>query len=493
MTITRRCRLLAPLTAIGLLVAACSGDDTAADTPPAPSPTATSATDETTPGVEVVDPPEVEWESCGEAECATVAVPLDHERPDGPEVEIFVRRLPAMGERIGALFFNFGGPGAGASELIGAFPIPAEVRDRFDIVGMDPRGVGRSTPLDCGLDPTTLYSVDHTVEDAIDAQTLIDVSERYADDCARESGQLLAHLGTRDVARDMDLIRSGMGDEQLSYVGYSYGTAIGQVYAELFPERVRAMVLDGLVDPEPSGIELATEQAQGFETALANWADGCSARSTCRFADPIQAVEQVLARAEEGINSSDGVRALGPGEAAIGLAYPLYQQGLWSALDRAIADAIDRDGRALVALADAYTRLVDFSVYYAVSCLDTSWPRDTEEFLEAAEEAGRVAPHFGEAVVNDYLRCAVWPEEPQPIGPVVATDAPAVLVVSTTGDPATPYENGVVVADRLASGVLLSYEGEGHTVVFQRQSSCVDDIVSDYLLELTVPPDGTTC
>lgn len=457
----------------------------------------TATTDTTTPTTDttvaepVVEP--ITWESCGNAECADVPVPLDHDDPGGPTIALFVRRLPATGDRIGALFFNFGGPGGAAAAVIDRFPIPAAVRARFDIVGMDPRGVGRSSRLACGIDPITLYGVDPTIEDGVDVEALLDVSNRYADDCEASKGPVLPHLGTRDVARDMDRIRAGMGDEQLSYVGYSYGTSIGQAYADLFPTRVRSMILDGVVDPAPPGIDVAIEQAQGFETALANWAAGCPSRRSCGFGDDaIGAVDRMLALAEGGVASSNGARALGPGEASVGLAYPLYDQSLWGSLDRAVAGAIDGDGAGMVALADGYLGIVDFSIYFAVSCLDSSWPRSTDEFLARAKAADAVSPRFGEAIVNDYIRCAVWPAEPDPLGSITAPDAPPILVVSTTGDPATPYENGVRVADRLASGVLLTNQGEGHTIVFQG-SACIDAAAVAYLVDGTLPDAGARC
>lgn len=494
-------RLLALLAAVALCVAACS-NDSGSGAERAADPETTSSTPTTsTPGelpahtttVAERPPPVVEWSGCGgSAECATVDVPLDHAQPDGETISLFVRRLPATGERIGGLFFNFGGPGAGAADLITQFGVPDSIRERFDIIGMDPRGVGQSTPLACGLDAATLYRADPTIEDETDAAALVDISLRYVNDCEAARGAMLPHLGTKNVARDMDLIRAGMGDEQLSYVGYSYGTSIGQVYADLFPQRVRAMVIDGLVDPEPAGIDTAVEQALGFETALANWAEGCGRRSGCGFDDPIAAVDRMLALAEETVASSGGRRALGPGEAAIGLAYPLYNQSLWSALDRGVEAALAGDGAGMVALADSYTQLADFSIYFAVSCLDSSWPRSTDEFLSRAEDAGAVAPRFGEAIVNDYIRCAVWPVDPDPLGGVTAGGAPPILVVSTTGDPATPHENGVTVADRLSSGVLLTFEGEGHTITFQG-NSCVDGIAIRYLIDLEVPEDGTRC
>ncbi len=482
------------LVVVALVVGACSGDSEPERATTSATTTSTTASTGPPSSTEPEPtPPVVDWSGCGgAAECASVAVPLDHAEPDGETITVFVKRLPATGDRIGGLFFNFGGPGAGAADLITQFAIPDSIRERFDIVGMDPRGVGQSTPLDCGLDPATLYSADPTIEDETDAAALIDISLRYANDCEAARGPLLPHLGTNNVARDMDLIRAGMGDETLSYVGYSYGTSIGQAYAELFPGRVRAMIIDGLVDPEPSGIESAIDQAEGFETALANWAAACDDRSGCRFEDPIGAVDDVLALAEDGVESANGERVLGPGEAAIALAYPLYNQTLWPSLDAALALAIAGDGSGMVALADAYAGLADFSIYFAVSCLDSSWPRSTDDFLARAAAAAADAPRFGEAIVNDYIRCAVWPVEPDPIGGVSAEGAPPILVVSTTGDPATPYENGVTVAERLASGVLLTYEGEGHTITFQG-SSCVDAIAVDYLVDLDAPDDGARC
>lgn len=486
--------LVAGLVAGALVTAACVGADAERTERSSSSSTAPTTEPATPPpsSEPVAPPPLVEWSGCGDAECSTVEVPLDHSSPDGDTISLFVKRLPATGDRIGGLFFNFGGPGGGAADLITQFAIPNSIRERFDIIGMDPRGVGQSTPLDCGLDPATLYAADPTIEDETDVAALIDISTRYANDCEAARGAMLPHVGTNNVARDMDLIRAGMGDDQLSYVGYSYGTSIGQAYAELFPGRVRAMIIDGLVDPEPSGIDAAIDQAQGFETALASWASSCAGRSSCSFDDPLAAVDQMLDRAEGGVPSQGGARMLGPGEAAIALAYPLYNQALWPSLDAALSRAVAGDGSGMVALADGYTQLADFSIYFAVSCLDSTWPRETDEFLSRAKAADALAPRFGEAIVNDYIRCAVWPVDPDPVGGVSANGAPPILVVSTTGDPATPYENGVVVADRLVSGALLTYEGEGHTITFQG-NSCVDGIAASYLIDLVVPDDGARC
>jgi pimeloyl-ACP methyl ester carboxylesterase len=413
-------------------------------------------------------------------------------------IELSASRAPATGDRIGALFINPGGPGAGARQFAAtlAFVLPSEVNERFDIVGVDPRGVGGSTPIDCGVDATELYSVDATIEDDADRAALLEVSAEYVDDCSSRYGDLLPFVGTRDVAKDMDAVRAAMGDDQLSFLGFSYGTAIGQVYAELFPERLRSMVLDGVLELGPSGLESAAAQAVGFETALARYVEYCDAAEGCETAgNALGAVEQVLALAEQpgGIPARAGGRPAGPGEASLGISLALYSQSLWNDLDGALADALGGDGSALVELADQYIDLGDFEIYFAVNCMDFAWPTgDPQAFLDAAKAAAATSPHFGEAIVNDYIRCVDWPVVPDPLEPVTAPGTPPILVVSTTGDPATPYEAGVRVAERLASGVLVTNEGDGHTALADGKA-CLDDLLVAYLVDGEAPADGTTC
>lgn len=470
-----------------LAVAACGGDGDpdGADRAEPGSPTTARAA----PSGDGEVPP-LGWEPCGSAECASVAVPVDHADPDGASLDLAVLRLPARADRLGALFVNFGGPGSSTTSTAVSFPFPDEVRDRFDIVAVDPRGVGGSAPLECGLPPAELYAVDHSIEDDDDADALIAVSEDYAADCQASQGEILPHVGTRAVARDLDVVRAAMGLDRLDFLGYSYGTVIGQAYAELFPDRVRTMVLDGVVDPEPDGIDVATQQAVGFETALARWADGCDGRSSCGFDDPVGAVEDALAAAEDGVPAGD--RTLGPGEATIGTAMALYATGLWPLLDAAVTGVLEGDGRPLLDLADQYVTLVDFSAYFAVSCLDTTWPETPEEHLSEARAAAREAPRFGETIVNDYLRCTVWPVPPDPLGPIVAAGSGPILVVSTTGDPATPHDSATRVDERLERSVLLTHEGDGHTIVFQG-NACVDAAALTYLLDEMLPAEGTRC
>jgi pimeloyl-ACP methyl ester carboxylesterase len=436
----------------------------------------------------------IEWSSCGaSAECAELEVPVDYTAPDGDTLTLSIARVPARGDRIGPLFVNPGGPGANASDFaVGiASGLPDEVTEHFDIVGVDPRGLGASA-IDCGVEVAQLYSADPSIDSTRDEAELIELSREYVDGCEATAGDLLPHLGTENVARDIDAVRAAMGDEQLSYLGYSYGTAIGQTIADIAPDRVRAMVLDGVLELGVDGIELAREQALGFERTLDAVIADCNRDDSCPIGpDAGDAVARLMSLVEQQPIAAAS-RPLGPGELALGMVRPLYSQQRWPDLAEAIDEALDGDGGAMVSLANEYLSLADFDVFFAVSCLDSSWPDTSEQLLAAGADAARDAPHFGQPIVNDYVRCALWPVESDPLPEVTAPDAPPIVVVSTTGDPATPYEAGVRTAERLATGVLLTHRGEGHGVV-GTGVSCVDDAVATYLVDLEPPDDGTVC
>jgi pimeloyl-ACP methyl ester carboxylesterase len=462
---------------LGTGVYACAGDDGTSDN-----------------GNGAAEAGSIDWSECGpDLECAEIDVPLDYDDPDGDTITLSVGRSPATGDRIGALFVNPGGPGATASDFAGAMAsiLPSAITERFDIVGVDPRGTG-SSAIDCGGDFFEIYGLDYSIDSPEDTTELLDVSQDYVDGCGSAVGDELPHLGTRDVAHDIDTVRELMGDDQISYLGFSYGTAIGQVYAEEFPGNVRAMVLDGVLELGPTGTELAEEQALGFEKALDSFVDDCNADSTCPLApDAEGAIEELTEMVEED-PIPGGSRDLGPGELNVGVGMALYSQSLWGDLANGVEAALDGDGSGIVSLADQYIGIGSFDVYFAVNCLDFEWPGSPEELLADGAATKDDAPHFGEYIVNDYVRCAMWPVESEPLTQVTAPGTPPILVVSTTNDPATPYEAGVHVAENLESGVLLTYEGDGHTVV-GNGVTCVDDIVVTYLLDVEPPEDETTC
>lgn len=434
------------------------------------------------------------WSSCdGGAECAELDVPLDYADPEGDMLTLSIARVPASGERIGPLFINPGGPGAEAGGFASrlADVLPDEITEHFDIVGVDPRGLGASD-IDCGGDFAQLYSADYSIDSPEDEAALLDLSREYVEGCEAAAGDLLPHLGTGNVARDIDAVRAAMGDEQLSYLGYSYGTAIGQVLADVAPDRVRAMVIDGVLELGLDGVELARRQALGFEQAFDAFVEDCNRDNSCPIGpDAEDAVARLMSLVEQQPIAAAS-RPLGPGELALGMVMPLYSEQLWPDLAEAVDQALDGDGDPMVSLTDQYLNLADFDLFFAVSCLDADWPDTPEDLLAAGADVAGEAPHFGQPIVNDYVRCALWPAESQPLVEVTAPDAPPIVVVSTTGDPATPYEAGVETAERLASGVLLTHQGEGHGVV-GNGVSCIDDAVATYLVDLEPPADGTVC
>jgi pimeloyl-ACP methyl ester carboxylesterase len=449
---------------------------------------------------------ELDWQACGSFECARLTVPLDYAAPSGRQIEIAVLRAKARepSQRIGSLVVNPGGPGASGIDFTRAWSTLAssDIRDRFDIVGFDPRGVSASTSLDCHDNLQQIAALDPTPDSA---QEWLEVGQGYqafADLCARRGADLLPHLGSENVARDMDRLREALGEEKLTYLGYSYGTVLGALYAELFPERVRALVLDGAVDTTLNGQELAFEQAVGFEESLARFAADCRERDCLPdgLGDPIDAVEELLRRAEASpIPAPDRDRPAGEGETTLAILVSLYSRSTWAALERAIEQGLAGNGTRLVQLADLYLgRRGDGSypnqleMNAAVNCLDYEYPRDPLDIEEDAAQFEAASPHFGEAIASSGLLCVYWGAAARPLPTPDGAGAPPLLVIGTTGDPATPYHWSVALAEQLESAVLLTREGEGHTA-YRGGSSCIDEIVDAYLLTLALPATGTTC
>ncbi|GAA0397408.1 proteinase [Acrocarpospora corrugata] len=453
-----------------------------------------------------------DWRDCGDDfECAQVEVPLDYDQPSGDRIGISVIRLAATGDRIGSLLLNPGGPGGSGIEYTRAARVQVSeaVRDRFDIVGFDPRGVGESTPVTCmsGGDLDAYLGLDMSPDSVAETRAMEAGSRDFAQRCHEKSAELLPHVGTADAARDMDVLRAVLGDEGLTYLGKSYGTYLGATYADLFPKKVRALVLDGAVDPAVSALKMNEIQSKGFEVALTAFIEDCLEASDCPFRSKtaegaLNEITNLLRRADQQPlrNTLGDGRAINDTWLAFGIATPLYDKNSWKALREALRTAFQGDGTYLLRFADILLGRREDGTYSnqteankAVNCVDHVYPADTPDFDQAAAKAGKLAPRFGEFVMWDSLPCAYWPAKgPDPDRKLTASGAPPIVVVGTLRDPATPYEWAEGLASQLTSGVLLTYDGDGHTA-YMTGSTCIDTAVDDYLINLKPPTEGTRC
>ncbi len=468
----------------------------------------------------------IDWEDCGDGFwCGTFEVPVDYDDPAGERLEIAVKRLPASGDdRIGSLVLNPGGPGGSGLGYVtsASAAVSKQLRERFDIVGFDPRGVGQSTPVYClssaELDEYFGFQFDSVDGDGdptevTDAgvEEIADLNRDFVEACRERSGDLIHHVGTADVARDMDVLRELLGDDGLTYLGKSYGTSIGAHYAELFPGNVRALVLDGAVPPHGGQLETSVEQAGGFTTALRAFVEDCLSRPDCPLADGadttvddgVARIGELLERAarEPLANRIDHREANRP-RVELGVLAALYSESFWPRVRTGLDEAINGgDGTELLRLGDVLYKRGDRETYQnsmaalvAVNCADRPAPRDIGVYEEAARTAAQASPLFGPSLAWGALPCAYWPEEAREdaVAEIDGDGAPPILVVGTTRDSATPYEWSEELAEALDSGVLLTWEGDGHTA-YRSGDACVDRAVDSYLLGTEVPEDGTVC
>ena len=478
-----------------------------------------------TPSEPAVEP--VDWTDCTEQitpliadqrgadrdlsfECGRADVPIDYDEPEGETLPLFVVRatLGARTEQTGNLLVNPGGPGgSGADAAIGlSLTLPEPVMERFSVVGFDPRGVGLSTPVEC-IPPELkeeLFSTEPRPSTAEEIDAAFDLAERVAAGCEEEYGEALGIFNTVDTARDMDRLRAALGDEQLTYLGYSYGTTLGSTYAELFPEKVRALVLDAAVDPDADPVAHAEGQAAGFEDAFDAFAAGCRGlRAGCPFGRPRIQLEQLLtdAEAQPVPSSEEGeTRGATPGVIVTAVAAALYDQESWPQLSQALDAAREGDSAKIFSLADSYTgRLEDgtysnlFDANYAISCADTDPEQlpSEEEIRTLVAEWSQEYPLFGAGSAVSLYNCSVWDAPRTPLPERDAEGSAPILVIGTEGDPATPLEGAVDMATRLENAVLLTWEGEGHTAY--PKTSCVTRTVNDYLIGGVAPVDDLTC
>ena len=454
-----------------------------------------------------------QWQPCRSTagpsgfQCATIQVPRNPAAPHpGDTIGMALDRRPASGQKIGSLLVNPGGPGASGIDFLPEVVkfLPQTMLDHFDVVGFDPPGVGRSAPIVCldgpGLDQ--YFHADPAPPTAAGLDAVIGEDRTFAQGCQARSGAELPYVSTVDAAMDMDVIREDVGDPQLTYMGFSYGTFLGATYAGLYPTHIRAMVLDGAMDPSIPVFQSLDQQSAAFDADLASALSNCASQASCPWRagpNPVQTFAQLMQRVRAHPLPASGMsRTVGPAELLYGTGAALYSTSTWSYLYRALAQASAGNGTYMLKLFDSYTGRApngqytnEFEANAAVNCLDSPAP-SVQAIQSHASVSASTAPVFGVPDLYSELGCAVWPVpatgHPAPIH---AAGSPPIVVVGTTGDPATPYEEAQSLASQLDHGVLLTRLGEGHTAY--PFSSCIRNHVDSYLINLVVPPAGIRC
>ncbi|MFD5653510.1 alpha/beta hydrolase [Streptomyces sp. NPDC127039] len=494
--------------------------------------TATTATTATTrdagSGLSRFYDQRVEWTACEgtdmpkDLQCGKVTVPLDYARPRGGTLDVALARYRATGDSRGSVLLNFGGPGgSGINELAVGGKEFMHLTNGYDVVTFDPRGVGRSSPVSCG--PATLKIMEATDGDGgmTDPEDVLERLRDAAAECAKYSGPVLPHIGTVDAARDMDVMRRALGDDRLNYLGFSYGTRLGAVYAARFPDKVGRMVLDGVDTLTEPLAEQGLAGARGQQTALENFLDWCVEDVACPFGQDARDARDQVERLVASLDSAPVPSAFGEpftGQDMVGaIGQALYSRELWPSLERALAQLLeDGDTRGLEGFSsggvtfpvrgDKGAGLTDEedvpmdnlpAALMAINCADDP---DRPTAAQVTASLGRlraryedVSPVFGRYRLTQVLMCYGRPRGTDYIrDDVKDLDTARMLLVGTRGDPATPYRWTTETADRLGpSAVVLDNRGEGHTGY--ASSKCVHRKVDDFLLYGSLPPDGSSC
>jgi pimeloyl-ACP methyl ester carboxylesterase len=504
---------LTAFVAVGLAIQGAIPEEPTARPTPSPTtpppPSVTEAPDDALTGLYSQ---RIDWKPCDtnpDQDCGTLTVPIDYADPGGDTIDLALLRVPATGARVGSMVVNPGGPGApGTSYAAAAARVFRQpLLEGFDIVGFDPRGTGESAPVDCLSDDEldAYLAGDPTPDTPAEEQSYRESVLSFGAKCVAASGPVLGHVTTIEAARDMDVLRSALGEEKLTYLGASYGTKLGATYAELFPDKVGRLVLDGAIDVSLDARNMALQQAEGFETALRAYVQNCiDSTDNCFLGDT---VDEGLATISELLDSIEeqplpaGDRELQVGNAFYGIITPLYNRDYWFLLSTALTSALDGKGSALMDLADAYASrnpdgsYADNSIEanYSINCLDdpssvafAKVPSLYPSFEEASPTFGRIFAWAMTGCRGIEVRSS---EEPLTI---TAEGAAPILVLGTSRDPATPMKWAEALAGQLDSGVLVERDGDGHTA-YNSGNECIDSIVEDYLLDGAVPDDGTTC
>jgi pimeloyl-ACP methyl ester carboxylesterase len=454
---------------------------------------------------------EVIWEPCEkDFQCAKVRVPLDYAKPDGETIQIAALKAAATGKKSGSLLVNPGGPGASGYDFVkdaAGTHFSQSVRASYDLVGFDPRGVERSAPVKCMTDAerdaarAKIYALN---TDAGLAAALAD-NKAIGAQCAEQTGPALGHIDTVSSAKDLDILRAVVNDAKLNYLGYSYGTFLGSTYASLFPDNVGRMVLDGALDPSMSNEELTSGQARAFEKAVRSYVADCLQKEGCPLGGNVDAGVQQIRDLINSVQATprtakDG-RVVNGNMFVSGLITPLYNDESWPALTQALEAAMTGDVTLMLRLADlgadrssngTYTSNSTFA-FNAINCLDYPMVSDTAGMRAEQQRLEQDSPTLGYFFAYGGTNCIDWPyRSVRTPAPVEYTGESPIVVVGTTGDPATPVDWAASLRKQLGNASLLTWRGEGHTA-YGRSNSCIGDAVDRYLVDGTVPADHTVC
>ena len=521
------------MTTVALLAAvataSCGSRPTVTPTPAAAGGQATAPA-----GLERFYDQEISWYPCGEKNgmqeagadtgpgtysCARVTVPLSYDEPDGAAIELALKRRSATGTSIGSLFVDPGGPGGSGVNLVESVEdyFSDDLLESYDVVGFDPRGVSSSTAVDCLTDAEldaqrSGEGTEQVTRKTPAAEARADVTERATTlegkcEASTTTQGLLDHIDTISAARDLDVLRAVVGDDALSYLGYSYGTYLGATYADLFPGNVGRMVLDGAIDPTLTAGQSALGQAQGFEDALRSYVEDCQSTAKCPLSGDVDSgvkqVQDFLDRARTlPLKTSDPDRPLTYSLAQDAILRIMYQPESWSALTQGLEQAMNQDdGSTLLYISDLFSSRNNDGTYKgngsesinAINCLDFPVTGDTASWDAEAEEINAASPTFGDELTYSDLFCQSWGHESsRSREPIHASGSAPILVVGTTGDPATPYPWSQALASQLDDGHLLTWDGSGHTA-YGRAGDCITRAVDTYLLAGQLPEEGKTC
>lgn len=509
-----RTRLVALLVAAGFALSGCITSaedydrDNAAKQPPHNPPNAAGSPAE----LERFYTQQVDWHACGSMWCTEVAVPMDYDNPDGEEITLAVKQLRSVDDDRPALLLNPGGPGGSGIQMMDYVQqlSTQDLREAYHLTGFDPRGVNQSTAVKCEDDAAhdERRARDYDMSEPAERERAVADAQAYAQTCADNTGELLGFVDTVSAARDMDVLRAVISaSDTLDYLGFSYGTYLGATYADLFPERVGHFVLDGALDPTLSTFDLAAGQAEGFEHALRAYIEDCQAGPNCPLSGDVERGMDQLDRFFTSLRSkplptTDSSRPLTRPLAMMGVITPLYNQQSWPMLSVALDSALnEHDGTMLLYFADLmadrdangrYETNSD-DAFVAINCLDYPVEGTMADWVVEEDKLRDISPLLGADIGYGDMMCDTWPHKSKRERTALhAKGSAPILVVGTTGDPATPYRWSKALAEQLDNARLVTYDGEGHTA-YSADNACVSDIVDAYFIDDDVPDGPETC